>query len=124
MWNFLIIALGGAIGSVLRYLFYFLPINTYFPFSTLIVNFIGSFFIGIIAALSKDSTFLNNKWTLFLKVGFCGGFTTFSTFSLDTFYLIEKKYYFFSVVYLAMSFLLCILGVFLGHLIVKLIIKT
>lgn len=124
MWNFLIVALGGALGSVLRYLFYFLPINTSFPFSTLIVNFIGSFCIGVIAALSENNIFLNNKWSLFLKVGFCGGFTTFSTFSLDTFYLIEKRHYLFSVIYLTMSFLLCILGVFLGHLIVKFIVKT
>ena len=81
----LFVALGGAIGSVSRFLLGKLPVKAAgFPVITLGINVVGAFCIGlIVAAVGKHSGW-DPRLVLFLKVGFCGGFTTFSTFSLET----------------------------------------
>ena len=82
---YLFVALGGAIGSVSRFLLGKLPVKAAgFPVITLGINVVGAFCIGlIVAAVGKHSGW-DPRLVLFLKVGFCGGFTTFSTFSLET----------------------------------------
>ena len=74
-----VVGIGGFIGAVCRYLIGLIPINERcdFPIKTLIVNIIGSFIIGIIVALAVHKNSLNPKIILFIKVGICGGFTTF-----------------------------------------------
>lgn len=74
-----LIGAGGAVGAVLRYLVYQVIPNETFPFATLTVNSIGSFVIGIVAFSG-----LNTPLTLFVAVGVCGAFTTYSTFSFET----------------------------------------
>jgi fluoride exporter len=89
--NFLFIGLGGAIGSILRYSFSLIFTNKEFPLATLFVNIIGSFFIGIIFALSLKSENFATNYKLFLATGLCGGFTTFSAFSLENLQLLQQQ---------------------------------
>jgi CrcB protein len=111
-----LIALGGGAGSVLRYLLggrvqHFAPHG--FPVGTLTVNVLGCLFIGILTRM-----FLNmetpGEWRGLLVVGFCGGFTTFSTFSIETVGLIEGGEYARAATYVAGSVLLCIMATFAG----------
>jgi CrcB protein len=87
------VAVGGAIGSVARYLVgvgsgKLFGLN--FPWGTLIINITGSFLIGLFVGLFALKWDLPQAWRIFLTVGICGGYTTFSTFSLDAFYLMER----------------------------------
>ena len=101
--NFLLVGLGGALGSMLRYAAYLLITAKNFPFATLSVNIIGSFIIGLVLALSlKDENFLNN-WKLFLATGICGGFTTFSAFSAENVVLLQSEKYLLALTYIAVS---------------------
>ena len=110
------IAIGGSLGSILRFLFsnfcklYF----PFFPIGTLLINVLGSFFIGLLIS------FLNNKEVseifirYFLIIGLLGSFTTFSAFSFETIQLIYDKKVFLSLVYIFLSIFLCIVGAFFG----------
>ncbi len=111
--NCLFVALGGAVGSVSRYLLGLLPIKTDgFPVITLGINVVGAFCVGlIVAALGKHSGW-DPRLVLFLKVGFCGGFTTFSTFSLETAQLFQSGKTGLGVLYVAASVILGIAAVF------------
>lgn len=102
----LIVAFGGAIGAVLRYLIGLIPLSQKngFPIKTFLINVIGCFIIGIIAALSEKNS-LNPKIVLFIKVGFCSGFTTFSSFALETHELLEKGSFFIAILYIFLSIL-------------------
>jgi len=87
------VAVGGAIGSVMRYLVGIGAgrlFGTDFPWGTLIINITGSFVMGLFAGLFATRWNLPQAMRIFLTVGICGGYTTFSTFSLDSFYLIER----------------------------------
>lgn len=87
--QFVMVGLGGALGSMLRYLISLIPVNNTFPFLTLITNLLGALLIGFIVGLS-DNLFISKKFLLFLKTGVCGGFTTFSTFSLEAVQLFQR----------------------------------
>ena len=91
MSNVFTVALGGAFGAVCRYLITLLPMNpeSGFPVKTFLINVAGSFLIGVVAALAARNA-LNPRTVLFLKVGICGGFTTFSSFALETEGLVGK----------------------------------
>ena len=80
--NLLLVALGGAVGSVLRYLLS--GINTSFPWGTFAVNILGSLLIGILVGLVSKGV-LSPEMKLLMVTGFCGGFTTFSTFANESF---------------------------------------
>ena len=99
-----------------------IPVLHGFPLATLLINLAGSFLIG---ALSETAAVyaVNDRLLLFLKVGVCGGFTTFSTFSLETVNLFECGKYGLGVIYAIVSVLLCVAGVFLGKLAVRSVIK-
>lgn len=86
MLNILSVGLGGCIGAVCRYLIGLLPMNetTSFPIKTFGINVIGCIVIGVITVVAAKNSSLNPHVLLFLKVGLCGGFTTFSTFALET----------------------------------------
>lgn len=119
--NFLLVALGGAIGSVLRYSTSLLFTVKDFPVATLIVNIIGSFVIGIVIAFSiKDQQFLNN-WKVFLATGICGGFTTFSAFSAENIMLLQNGKYNLALLYIIISVIAGIAAAWLGY---KLIIHN
>lgn len=116
--NFLFVALGGAIGAVARYGLSLITVKIDFPLMTFITNLLGAFVIGVIVGLATKKN-LDSYLILFLKTGFCGGFTTFSTFSLETFNLIQSGNYFTATIYAILSLLLCIAGVAIGIFITK-----
>ncbi len=120
MLNVLIVALGGAAGSVLRYLITIFPVSQKngFPLKTFLINVLGSFVIGLVAALASKNI-SNPKMTLFLKVGLCGGFTTFSSFALETEGLIEKGNAGTAFLYVALSILCGLAAVFAAEKIIN-----
>jgi len=112
--NFLLVGLGGALGSMLRYAAYLLITAKNFPFATLSINIVGSFIIGLVLAFSlKDETFLNN-WKLFLATGICGGFTTFSAFSAENVVLLQSEKYLLALIYIIVSIVAGIAAAWLG----------
>ena len=117
MDKFLWVGLGGAIGSIFRYTLSLLPIKSSFPILTLITNLLGAFIIGVVVGLFEKQ-YLSSQIHLFLKTGLCGGFTTFSTFSLETLTLLENDMIFIAIVYAFISVVGCVMGVYLGKMIV------
>jgi CrcB protein len=94
-FTYMLVALGGAIGSVARAWISVMTVRLIgagFPWGTMVVNIAGSAVIGIIAAtaLSSARTMVTQELRIFLMVGLCGGFTTFSSFSLQTFELLRE----------------------------------
>jgi len=107
----LAVAVGGATGSVLRYLVGVGSgklFGTDFPWGTLIINVTGSFLIGAFVGLFASKWDLPQAARIFLTVGICGGYTTFSTFSLDAWVLVERGESFSAVAYMIASVLLSI----------------
>ena len=121
--NFFYVFLGGGIGAVCRYLVTTqigMRLGTFFPFGTLTVNVIGSLLMGLImgalAVLARTSGLLPEQVRLLLTVGFLGGFTTFSTFSLESYTLLKAGRRGAAALYILLSVGLCLLGVWLGRL--------
>jgi fluoride exporter len=117
--NFLLVGLGGALGSMLRYAAYLFITTKHLPAATFAVNIVGSFIIGWVLALSlKDGNFLNN-WKLFLATGICGGFTTFSAFSAENVALLQNGKYLIALLYIMLSIVLGIAAAWLGYNIIS-----
>lgn len=112
--NFLFVALGGAVGAAGRYAISLIPIKTSFPVLTLITNILGAIAIGFIAGMMNSREDTSPHLLLFWKTGVCGGFTTFSTFSLEAFLLLEGKSYAAGGLYIALSVICCLLGILCG----------
>lgn len=115
----LLVGLGGFVGAVSRYLIGLLPVKGDFPVLTLFINLVGAVLIGMISSLAEQ-LLLQDELVLLLKTGLCGGFTTFSTFSLETVSLFEKGKWLPGVVYVLLSVLLCIAGVYAGKYLIRL----
>lgn len=114
MKSVLLVALGGGLGAAARYGMTFLPLGDGFPVKTLLTNLLGAVLIGFVVALSERTPGLSGGQTLFWKTGVCGGFTTFSTFSLETLALLEAGRPLRGGCYAVVSVLLCLTGVWLG----------
>jgi fluoride exporter len=113
----LYIAIGSALGGVSRYLFGgFVQrlVDTTFPAGTLVINITGSFLLGLILRYAVETPTLTPEVRAFLTVGFCGGYTTFSTFSYETLELLRDGEWMRASVYVAASVLLSLLGTFIG----------
>jgi CrcB protein len=119
--NFILVGLGGGIGSMLRYAMALMVNTKLFPYATLAVNIIGSFIIGVVFALSLKEVALSNNWKLFLATGICGGFTTFSAFSLENMGLLQSGKYGMAIIYIGLSVVMGIAATFFGY---QLIIKN
>lgn len=120
----LLVGSGGFIGSVARYFVsrLNLTISMYgIPVGTLIVNVSGSLLLGFLAGLTIRNIFLTQEWRLFLMVGICGGFTTFSTFTAENLQLVQNGQYSNALIYTFVSLLLGFAGVYLGFILSKLI---
>ena len=110
--NILLVALGGAVGSVGRYLVS-KNLEGSFPWGTLTVNIVGSLLIGFLTGLVAKGT-VSPEMKLLLVTGFCGGFTTFSTFSNESFQMLKVGDALLAALYIGGSVSLGILAVFLG----------
>jgi CrcB protein len=111
--NFLFVALGGALGASFRYAISLIPVKSQFPILTLVVNLLGAILIGFVVGFAENRNLSENS-ILFLKTGLCGGFTTFSTFSLEAYNLIDSKSYGLCSLYVFLSVVGCLLGVWFG----------
>lgn len=121
MLNCLFVGLGGFVGAALRYLVGLLPLKNPdgFPLATFIVNVVGALAIGCIALAVSKYANLDQRLILFLKVGICGGFTTFSTFSLETAQLIKNGSIGIAVLYVVLSVMLGITAAMLPEILAK-----
>jgi len=93
-YKLIAIGMGGFIGSIARYIVVKTidgRMQALFPYGTLMVNFLGSLLLGILYSLTLRKTGMSENWNLFLGVGVCGGFTTFSAFALENFNLLHQK---------------------------------
>ncbi len=118
MTHIVLVGLGGFVGTVLRYLLsLFLSSNFKFPLSTLTVNLIGSFLIGIILPLPQNR--INSNHYLFITTGLLGGFTTFSAFSGEVISFLAKQQYLIAFSYLSISIIGGILICCLGYLLIN-----
>jgi CrcB protein len=123
MIAYLWVAIGGALGSVGRYWISGLVAARFgetFPFGTLVINLTGSFLIGIFAALAIPEGRMDSQSrvfvTQFLMIGVCGGYTTFSAFSLRTLQLAQERQWLYAGGNVILSIVLCMIAVWLGYL--------
>ena len=111
--GFLFVGLGGAVGAMLRYAISLIPYKGGFPLLTFVTNILGALLIGFIVGCASKRN-VNDRLMLFLKTGLCGGFTTFSTFSLEAYNLFVSGSKILAVCYAVLSAVCCIFGVWLG----------
>lgn len=117
----LIVMLGGAFGTLARYLIGLaaLPISQSLPWGTITINILGSFIIGLFGTLTlaHGRYPVSENVRLFVMIGFCGGFTTFSSFSLQTLDLLRNGAMARAAINVVASVVLCVAAVAVGHLI-------
>jgi CrcB protein len=118
----ILVFLGGGLGSVLRYSIgkWIGTLHThYFPFGTLVVNVLACFALGLILGLADTRQLMSSSAKIFWTIGFCGGFSTFSTFSGEALSLIQSGFTGSSLIYIGASLALCIgatlAGLYLGQ---------
>jgi CrcB protein len=122
--NILLVGLGGSIGSILRYLCQKWINESYqhnFPLATFLINVFGCLLIGILYALGEKGNILSPQTRLLLVTGFCGGFTTFSTFAFENMNLLRIGDNFYFLLYAVGSVALGIAAVYIGSLLIKLL---
>lgn len=118
----LIVGAGGFLGSVARYLaakYIQQTVLSPFPYGTFWVNILGCFLIGLFYGLSERSGVMSNELRLFLTVGFCGGFTTFSTFANENMSFLRDGAFLYFALYTGLSVFLGLVAVYLGNLTTK-----
>tara|TARA_E500000178_G_C16698837_1_gene607231 strand:- start:332 stop:700 length:369 start_codon:yes stop_codon:yes gene_type:complete len=120
--NLILVATGGAVGAVLRYLLTIISKNLFVSsiYGTISVNIIGSFLIGYFITSNFGNNLSENFIKFFLIIGLLGSFTTFSAFSYEVLDLINSKKYISSFTYIFISILICIISAYLGTLLSKL----
>jgi CrcB protein len=117
-----IIGTGSFLGGVSRFLTSRFIQNTVissFPYGTFVVNIIGCFLIGLFYGLSERGNIIGPEWRMFLTVGFCGGFTTFSTFANENVALLRDGNILYFALYTSLSVFVGILATYLGNLVTK-----
>ena len=119
MKTLLIIGLGGALGSIGRYLVQ-VAVGRYitltFPLGTLLVNITGCFLIGLLYGLAERHAWMSIEWRLFLITGICGGYTTFSSYSYESITLLKHGNYSYLIFYIASSVIFGLLATLGGIL--------
>jgi len=123
----LVVASGGAVGSLFRYwvnLFVYRYFSPSFPFGTMIVNVLGCFVIGVLYGVSEKSDLISSNLRLFLIVGICGGFTTFSTFSVEGINLLRSREILYFFLNLGGQIIFGLTATVLGLVLMRLCIKS
>lgn len=122
MLECLFVGLGGFIGSVARYLIGLLAVETAsgFPVKTFAINLIGSFVLGIVSETALRDPAFSRVLVLFLQIGLCGGFTTFSTFSSEALKLLTSGRQGTALIYMVASMVLGVAAVYAGWLVARL----
>ncbi len=121
MNKYFLVFIGAGLGGIIR-LFFSSKINEfipYFPLGTLVVNVLGSFLIGFIIFGLADKQLISSDLKVFLTVGICGGFTTFSTFSYETLQLFKNSEFLLAGLNILLSLILTLLGVYLAYIIFR-----
>ncbi len=121
MQQFFIVGIGSFLGGGLRYLisvFFNQKVNADFPYATLSVNLFGCLLIGVLYGLFEKSL-INNDWKLLLTTGLCGGFTTFSAFSIESLQLIKQGNLIAMLIYILISIVIGITLTYAGYLMTK-----
>lgn len=124
MLNILAVFFGGGLGALTRYLtslYMTRVLSVNLPLATFTVNIIGSFLIGFLYILFVQKSDLSPAFKLALTVGFCGGLTTFSTFSLELFEMVKNAQYLHAFVYAILSVIICLIAVTVGVYCAKII---
>jgi len=117
-----IIGSGSFVGGVARYLtsrYIQNSVISAFPYGTFVVNMLGCFLIGLFYGLSDRGNIMSSEWRIFLTVGFCGGFTTFSTFANENMSLLRDGNFFFFALYTGLSVFLGLMATYLGNITTK-----
>ena len=107
--------LGGLIGTMMRFGAYVIFKTPHFPFGTLLINIAGSLVIGLVFGFAVKDIGFENNWKIFLATGICGGFTTFSAFSLENFEMMQQGKYVLSLIYIFSSVVAGIAAAWMGY---------
>ena len=122
MQTFLSISLGAVVGANLRYLVALWAtkwIPSAFPFGTLLINISASFLLGFFLIWTSERVIADPRWRLLIAVGFCGGYSTYSSYAFETFALFERGQWALSFVNVLVTNVLCFIGVLLGGVLAR-----
>jgi len=120
--TFLSISLGAVVGANLRYLVALWAtkwIPSAFPFGTLLINISASFLLGFFLIWTSERVIADPRWRLLIAVGFCGGYSTYSSYAFETFALFERGQWALSFVNVLVTNVLCFIGVLLGGVLAR-----
>lgn len=124
MQKYFIVFFGSGIGGVVRYWgtnFVYKFLSPTFPYGTLFVNVLGSFIIGIVMYYLDSNELISHDLRIFLTVGFCGGLTTFSTFSYETINFLKERDYLFAGLNVISNVLITLIALFVAYKLSKLL---